>query len=58
MSLLPHFDRVALMEGGRLVDIARLAELRARQPEFARMLEGGAQEAEPVQPPWRPTNSR
>jgi len=48
MSLLPHFDRVGLMEAGRLVDIGPLAELRARQPAFARMLEGSAHEAEPA----------
>jgi ABC-type multidrug transport system fused ATPase/permease subunit len=48
MSLLAHFDRVALMEAGRLVDIGPLAELRDRQPEFARMLEGSAHEAEPA----------
>jgi len=45
MSLLAHFDRVALMEGGRLVDIGPLDELRERQPAFARMLAGSAHEA-------------
>ncbi len=48
MGLLPHFDRIALMEGGRLVDIGRLVDLRERQPGFARMLEGSAHEAEPA----------
>jgi ABC-type bacteriocin/lantibiotic exporter with double-glycine peptidase domain len=48
MGLLPHFDRVGLMEAGRLVDIGPLAELRERQPGFARMLEGSAHEAEPA----------
>jgi ABC-type multidrug transport system fused ATPase/permease subunit len=42
LSLLAHFDRVALMDGGRLVDIGTLAELDARQPAFARMLAGSA----------------
>ena len=45
MSLLAHFDRVGLMEAGRLVDIAPLAQLRERQPTFARMLAGSAHEA-------------
>ena len=45
MSLLAHFDRVALMEAGRLVDIGSLAQLRERQPTFAHMLAGSAHEA-------------
>jgi ABC-type bacteriocin/lantibiotic exporter with double-glycine peptidase domain len=45
MSLLPHFDRVGLMDAGRLVDIGTLAELRERQPAFARMLAGGTPES-------------
>ena len=44
MSLLAHFDRVGLMEAGRLVDIAPLAQLRERQPAFAQMLAGSAHE--------------
>ena len=48
MSLLAHFDRVGLMEAGRLVDIGSLAQLRDRRPAFARMLEGSAHEAEPA----------
>ena len=44
MSLLSHFDRVGLMEAGRLVDIGSLAELRERQPGFVRMLAGSAHE--------------
>ncbi|MEP6504136.1 MAG: ABC transporter ATP-binding protein [Betaproteobacteria bacterium] len=44
MSLLPHFDRVGLMDGGHLVDIGTLAQLRERQPAFARMLVGSAHE--------------
>ncbi len=45
MSLLAHFDRVALMEAGCLVDIGPLAQLRDRQQAFARMLAGSAHEA-------------
>jgi ABC-type multidrug transport system fused ATPase/permease subunit len=45
MSLLAHFDRVALMENGRLVDIGPLADLRERQPAFAHMLAGSTHEA-------------
>jgi len=48
MSLLAHFDRVGLMAGGRLVDIAPLAQLRQRQPAFADMLAGSAHEAAPA----------
>ncbi|MEO5687739.1 MAG: ABC transporter ATP-binding protein [Burkholderiaceae bacterium] len=44
MSLLAHFDRVALMENGRLVDIGPLADLRERQPAFAHMLAANAHE--------------
>ena len=44
MSLLAHFDRVALMEDGRLVDIGPLAQLRERQPAFVHMLAGSAHE--------------
>ena len=46
MSLLAHFDRVGLMEDGRLVDIGPLAALRDRQPAFAHMLAGGAHEVD------------
>jgi ATP-binding cassette subfamily B protein len=45
MSLLAHFDRVALMDAGRLVDIGLLRE---RQPAFAAMLAGSAHEVAPV----------
>ena len=38
LSLLPHFDRVGFMAGGRLIDIGTTDELRARQPAFAAML--------------------
>ncbi len=48
MSLLAHFDRVALMEAGRLVDVGTLAQLRARQPAFAHMLAGSAHAATAV----------
>lgn len=40
LSLLPHFDRVAFMAGGRLVDIGTADELRERQPVFAAMCRG------------------
>lgn len=40
LSLLPHFDRVAFMVGGRLVDVGTADELRARQPVFAAMCRG------------------
>ncbi|UUX94275.1 ABC transporter ATP-binding protein [Aquabacterium sp. J223] len=42
MSLLGHFDRVALMVGGRLVDVGTVDQLRERQPLFARLLLGAA----------------
>jgi ABC-type multidrug transport system fused ATPase/permease subunit len=45
MGLLPHFDRVVVMDQGRIVDTGTVQELRARQPMFARMLAG-----EPAQP--------
>ena len=46
MSLLAHFDRVGLMEDGRLVDIGPLADLRERQPAFTHMLAGSAHEVD------------
>ena len=42
MSLLRHFDRVVLLVDGRVVDSGDSAELAARQPLFARMLESQA----------------
>ena len=54
MSLLAHFDRVALMEAGRLVDIGPLAQLRERQPAFAQMLAGSAHEAATAAPEQAP----
>jgi ABC-type multidrug transport system fused ATPase/permease subunit len=45
MSLLKHFDRVVLMVAGRVVDTGAVHELAARQPLFARMLEGQAMPA-------------
>jgi len=47
MALLEHFDRVVLMDQGRLVDTGPVEALRARQPMFARMLAGAAAQ-EPV----------
>jgi len=37
MSLLEHFDRVVLMDDGRVVDSGSVDALRARQPLFAAM---------------------
>ena len=48
MSLLAHFDRVGLMEAGRLVDIGPLAQLRERQPAFTQMLAGSTHDAAPA----------
>jgi ABC-type bacteriocin/lantibiotic exporter with double-glycine peptidase domain len=42
MSLLQHFDRVVLLDAGRVVDSGPTAELAARQPLFARMLDSQA----------------
>jgi ABC-type multidrug transport system fused ATPase/permease subunit len=52
MSLLAHFDRVVLMDRGRVVDTGSVDALRARQPLFARMLGGEAA------PPARATAAR
>jgi ABC-type multidrug transport system fused ATPase/permease subunit len=38
MGLLSHFDRVVVMDQGRVVDTGTVYELRERQPIFARML--------------------
>lgn len=45
MSLLRHFDRVVLMVAGRVVDTGTVKELAARQPLFARMLDGQSMSA-------------
>jgi ABC-type bacteriocin/lantibiotic exporter with double-glycine peptidase domain len=37
LALLPLFDRVVLMAGGRIVDVGTPDELRARQPLFAQL---------------------
>lgn len=42
MSLLSYFDRVVLMDAGRVVDSGDVDALRERQPAFARMLQGSA----------------
>ena len=44
MSLLAHFDRVVLMDAGRVVDTGTVEELLQRQPLFARMAAGQAEE--------------
>jgi ATP-binding cassette, subfamily B, bacterial len=41
MELLQHYDRVAFMRDGRLVDVGRAHDVAARQPAFAQMLQGG-----------------
>ncbi len=45
MSLLSYFDRVVLMDAGRVVDSGSVEALRDRQPSFAHMLEGSAHAA-------------
>ncbi|MBL0728723.1 ABC transporter ATP-binding protein [Piscinibacter sp. HJYY11] len=40
MGLLHHFDRVVFMAEGRIVDTGTAAEVAARQPVFAAMLQG------------------
>ncbi|MET0382389.1 MAG: ABC transporter ATP-binding protein, partial [Burkholderiaceae bacterium] len=47
MSLLPYFDRIVILEQGRVLDDGTLAELRERQPSFALMLEGGGASTPP-----------
>jgi ATP-binding cassette subfamily B protein len=42
MSLLSYFDRVVLMDAGRVVDTGSVDALRERHPAFARMLQGSA----------------
>jgi ATP-binding cassette, subfamily B, bacterial len=45
MSLLSYFDRVVLMDAGRVVDTGSVDDLRERHPAFARMLQGSAHAA-------------
>jgi len=40
LGVLAHFDRVAFMQAGRIVDVGTVADVRARQPLFAQMLRG------------------
>ena len=40
MSLLEHFDRVVLMQDGRVLDSGPVAEVRARQPLLHAMMRG------------------
>jgi len=42
MSLLSYFDRVVLMDAGRVVDTGTIEALRDRHPGFADMLQGSA----------------
>ena len=41
LSLLAHFDRLVLMQDGRVLDTGTVDELRARQPLFVAMTSGG-----------------
>lgn len=52
LSLLDRFDRVVFMAAGRIVDVGTAAELAARQPAFAGMLQGAraAERAEVARP--------
>jgi ABC-type multidrug transport system fused ATPase/permease subunit len=45
MSALGHFDRVVLMQAGRVVDVGTVDELRARSELFRRMQRGAEQAA-------------
>ncbi len=47
LHLLPRFDMVVLMAGGRVVDAGSLADLLARQPSMRAMCEGAAATPEP-----------
>jgi len=47
MALLAHFDRVVLMEDGRVLDSGSVDELLARQPLFRRMAESATEKAAP-----------
>jgi ABC-type transport system involved in cytochrome bd biosynthesis fused ATPase/permease subunit len=40
MSVLAHFDRVILMQDGRIADCGAVAELLERQPLMRQMLQG------------------
>lgn len=51
LGLLAHFDRVAWMQDGRLLDIGTVDELRQRLPAFAAML----QQLEPGVTSFTPT---
>ncbi len=42
MGLLSYFDRVVLMDAGRVVDTGTVADLKARQPTFERLLQGSS----------------
>ena len=48
LSLLRHFDRVAWMVAGRVVDVGSVAQVRARQPGFAALLLAGDSETPAV----------
>jgi len=40
LHLLPRFDTVVFLDGGRVVDVGSLPDLLARQPQFAEMWRG------------------
>lgn len=46
MSLLAHFDRVVLMDDGRVVDSGTVDAVRARQPLLVAMMDGAARAEE------------
>jgi ATP-binding cassette subfamily B protein len=48
LGLLAHFDRVAFMQAGSVVDVGTVHELVERQPLFARMLHGAAADVAPA----------
>ncbi len=49
MSLLEHFDRIVLMEEGRVLDSGTVDEVASRQPLLVAMLQGQARTDEVVQ---------
>lgn len=52
LTLLDRFDRIVLMEAGRIVDVGTVAELRTRQALFRKML-GADSVADPGDEPTR-----
>ena len=54
LGLLAHFDRVAFMVAGRIVDLGGVEDLAARQPLFAQMLHGATGDASAGEAPAPP----